>query len=174
MCRRDRAYYRTWRTRFATAGGVLHQQAIHGLALALRLLPPGPVSSCTADVWRERRWAESEDRVAAEIGFASGAVLTVDARVDSDEPTRHEVLLDLANGQRLRVRGRNLEAGLGRTDTAPSDQTLRHAMYHALSVADRHSFHPCLFPLSALRRPLEVIDHVYRTAREVRPAGSAT
>ncbi|SEG94856.1 Predicted dehydrogenase [Actinacidiphila yanglinensis] len=176
VCRRDRAYYRTWRTHWATSGGVLHQQAIHGLALALRLLPPGDIASCDGLVRHERRWAESEDHVTAEVTFTSGAVLTVDARVDSDKPPRHEVLLHLADGQQVHVHGRNLEAGLGPATTAPDDRTLRREMYRALpapGTSGPSHHHPSLFPLGALVRPLEVIDHVYRTARHLSPARPA-
>ncbi|MFD7499029.1 Gfo/Idh/MocA family protein [Streptomyces sp. NPDC059832] len=174
VCRRDRAYYRTWRTRYATAGGVLHQQAIHGLALALRLLPPSSVASCTAEIHRERRWAESEDRITAAVAFDNGACLTVDARVDSvDQPRRHEVVLNLDDGQQVHVRGRNLEAGLGDPLSAPDDLALRQAMYRALPTGDTGPRHPSLFPLAQLRRTLEVIDHAYRTARNASEAGTA-
>ncbi|MFD9602869.1 Gfo/Idh/MocA family protein [Streptomyces sp. NPDC059970] len=173
-CRRDRAYYRTWRTRYATAGGVLHQQAIHGLALALRLLPPSPITSCTAQVHRERRWAESEDRITATVTFEDGTVLTVNARVDStDQPRRHELTLHLDDGQQVHVRGRNLEAGLGDPLSAPGDLELRQAMYRALPAGDAGPYHPSLFPLPQLRRTLEVIDHAYRTARNVSESGTA-
>ena len=40
-------------------------------------------------------------------------------------------------------------------------------------AADGRPAHPCLFPLTALRRPLEVIDRVYRDARVVRAAHAA-
>ncbi|OKJ78575.1 Gfo/Idh/MocA family oxidoreductase [Streptomyces sp. CB02460] len=173
VCRRDRGYYRDWRSRYATAGGILHQQAIHGLALALRLLPPGSVLSSTTEVHRVRQWGESEDRVTATIAFETGAVLTVDARVDSDEPRRHDATLHLDGGQELHVRGRNLEAGLGPASTAPDDRALRLAMYRALPAGDTGPLHPCLFPLSELRRTLEVIDHAYRNARTVPEARTA-
>ncbi|MFE9882570.1 Gfo/Idh/MocA family protein [Streptomyces sp. NPDC005784] len=173
VCRRDRGYYRTWRTRYATAGGVLHQQAIHGLALALRLLPPSPITSCTAGVRRIRQWAESEDHIIAQAVIEGGSVLTVDARVDSDQPRRHELTLHLEDGRTLHVRGRNLEAGLGDPARAPSDLDLRQALYRALPAGDAGPHHPSLFPLPALRRTLEVIDHVYRSAHEVPEAGSA-
>ncbi|MDW4918594.1 Gfo/Idh/MocA family oxidoreductase [Streptomyces californicus] len=174
VCRRDRAYYRGWRTRYATAGGVLHQQAIHGLALALRLLPATAIASCTTDVHRVRQWAESEDRITATATFADGTVLTVDARVDSHEERRHEVTLHLDDGQRLRICGRNLEAGLGDSLAAPGDLQLRQAMYRALPTGGTSSpAHPSVFPLSELRRTLEVIDRVYRTARTVSEAGTA-
>ncbi|MGW8989132.1 Gfo/Idh/MocA family protein [Streptomyces zhihengii] len=174
VCRRDRAYYRTWRTRYATAGGVLHQQAIHGLALALRLLPPSPITSCTAEVRRVRQWAESEDRITAAVAFENGGFLTVDARVDSvDQPRIHEVTLHLDDGQQVHVRGRNLEAGLGDPLSAPGDLALRQAMYRALLAGDAGPRHPSLFPIPQLRRTLEVIGHVYRTARNVSEAGTA-
>ncbi|PZT77938.1 Gfo/Idh/MocA family oxidoreductase [Streptomyces sp. AC1-42W] len=174
VCRRDRGYYRDWRTRYATAGGILHQQAIHGLALALRLMPQGPIRSSTAVVYRVRQWSESEDRVTATIVFETGAVLTVDARVDSDEPRCHDVALQFDGGQELYVRGRNLEAGLGRPHSAPDDRALRLAMYRALPADGAGPLHPCLFPLSELRRPLEVIDHAYRNARTVHEARTAS
>lgn len=173
VCRRDVGYYRGWRTRYATAGGILHQQAIHGLALALRLLPPGPVTACTSEVHHVRRWAEPEDRITATITFDDGALLTVDARVDSDEPRRHEVSLHLDDGRHVQVRGRNLEAGLGNPRAAPSDLVLRQAMYRALPAGEAGPLHPSLFPLPQLRRTLEVIDHAYRTARTVSAARTA-
>ncbi|MBK3589596.1 gfo/Idh/MocA family oxidoreductase, partial [Streptomyces sp. MBT57] len=162
-------------TRYATAGGVLHQQAIHGLALALRLLPATPIASCTADVHRVRRWAESEDHITATATFADGTALTVDARVDSHEERRHEVTLHLDDGQRQHIRGRNLEAGLGDPLAAPGDLELRQAMYRALPSGDTspNHHHSSVFPLSELRRTLEVIDRVYRTARTVSEAGTA-
>jgi hypothetical protein len=47
-------------------------------------------------------------------------------------------------------------------------------MYTAvLDAADGQPAHPCLFPLKALRRPLEVIDRVYRDAHVVRAAHAA-
>lgn len=173
VCRRDRSYYRSWRTRYSTAGGVLHQQAIHGLALALRLLPPAPIASCTAGVHHVRQWAETEDRIVARSVFEDGTVLAVDARVDSDQPRRHEVTLHLKDGRQIHVRGRNLEAGLGDPLRAPSDLALRQDLYRALPAGDAGPHHPSLFPLPALRRTLEVIDHVYRSARDVPEAGSA-
>ncbi|AXG79313.1 Gfo/Idh/MocA family oxidoreductase [Streptomyces paludis] len=174
VCRRDRAYYRSWRTRYATAGGILHQQAIHGLALALRLLAPAPITSCTAEVRRVRQWAESEDRITATVAFEGGALLTVDARVDSDEPRRHDVSVHLDDGRQVHVRGRNLEAGLGRPQSAPSDLALRQTMYRSLPAGDTGPRHPSLFPLPQLRRTLEVIDCAYRNARTVSEAGTAT
>jgi predicted dehydrogenase len=174
-CRRDRGYYHGWRRSWATAGGVLHQQAIHGLALALRLLP-GEVVTARAIVRRRRGWAEPEDHTTAHLVFTGGRSLRMDARVDYTGPARHEVVLHLADGSRLHVRGRNLEAGLGDPTTAPTHRILRRTMYQAVAeVAARHRQHPCLFPLAALRRPLEVIDHVYRDAVDVHrsAAGSA-
>ncbi|MFI0937304.1 Gfo/Idh/MocA family protein [Streptomyces sp. NPDC021020] len=174
VCRRDIGYYRDWRTRYATAGGILHQQAIHGLALALRLLPVQPVTGCTSEVHRVRRWAESEDRITATISFEGGALLTVDARVDSDAPRRHEVSLHLDDGRHVQVRGHNLEAGLGRPEAAPSDLMLRQAMYRALPAdGDAGPRHPSLFPLPQLRRTLEVINHAYRNARTAPAARTA-
>ncbi|WP_327359607.1 Gfo/Idh/MocA family protein [Streptomyces sp. NBC_01304] len=169
VCRRDRPYYRGWRTQYATAGGVLHQQAIHGLALAVRLMNTSAISACTAARTHTRDWAETEDRIDADVRFETGATLKVRARVDSDAPPHHHVILHLADGQRLVVRGRNLEAGLGPEAAAPDHQILRQHMYRALLAATEQPAmpHPCLYPLSALRRLLEVITHVYDSARPV-------
>lgn len=167
--RRDPGYFRGWRRRYATAGGVLHQQAIHGLALALRLMP-GTVETVDATVVHRRGLAETEDHVTATVTLTEGTTLHVDARVDHHGPPAHELVLHLADGRRLHVRGRNLEAGLGALAAVPSHGE-RHAMYAALlAAADGSPPHPCLFPLPALRRPLEVIDRVYRDARVVRTA----
>jgi predicted dehydrogenase len=163
--RRDPGYFRGWRRSYATAGGVLHQQAIHGLALALRLVP-GPFEVTAAAVEHRRMLAETEDRVTAALRLGGGRALTVDARVDYDGDPRHEVTVHLADGRVLRVRGRNLEAGLGDPAAAPAHDLLRRRMYAAvLDAAAGGPVHPCLFPLAALRRPLEVIDCVYREAR---------
>ncbi|MFB7597637.1 Gfo/Idh/MocA family protein [Streptomyces sp. NPDC056160] len=171
--RRDPGYFRGWRRTYATAGGVLHQQAIHGLALALRLLP-GDVEAIDAEVVHCRGLAEIEDHVTATITLSGGATVHIDARVDHDGPPAHELVLHLADGRRLHVRGRNLEAGLGEIAAAPTHESLRRAMYAAvLDTAEGHPAHPCLFPLTALRRPLEVIDRVYRDARVVRAAHAA-
>ncbi|MGA5819924.1 Gfo/Idh/MocA family protein [Kitasatospora sp. NPDC094028] len=161
--RRDPGYFRGWRRTYATAGGVLHQQAIHGLALALRLMP-GPVETVTAEVEHRRHLADTEDRITAELQLAGGRTLTVDARVDHDGAPRHELVLHLADGRALRVRGRNLEAGLGDPTRALNHEELRQRMYTAVLTAATGDAHPCLFPLTALRRPLEVIDRVYRDA----------
>ncbi|MFF5440047.1 Gfo/Idh/MocA family protein [Streptomyces achromogenes] len=171
--RRDPGYFRGWRRAYATAGGVLHQQAIHGLALALRIVP-GDVEAVDADVAHRRGLAETEDRVTAVVTLTSGTTVHIDARVDHSGPAAHELALHLADGRLLQVRGRNLEAGLGTPATAPTHEELRRAMYAAvLDAADGRPPHPCLFPLMALRRPLEVIDHVYRDARVVRVTDSA-
>jgi predicted dehydrogenase len=172
--RRDPGYFRGWRRSFATAGGVLHQQAIHGLALTLRLLP-GELRHVEAIAVHRRGLADTEDRITANITFDCGTRLRIDARVDHDGPPRHELLLHQAGGSVLHVRGRNLEAGLGDPDTAPTHTHLRHQLYAAvLATADGEPLHPSLFPLPALQRPLEVIDRVYRSARIVRNAHAAT
>lgn len=171
--RRDPGYFRGWRRSHATAGGVLHQQAIHGLILALRLMP-GTVEKVDATVVHRRGLADTEDHVTAAITLTGGAAVHVDARVDHPGPPAHELVLHLAGGRRLEVRGRNLEAGLGELAAAPTHEELRRAMYAAvLDAADGRPAHPCLFPLTALRRPLEVIDRVYRDARVVRAAHAA-
>ncbi|MER6916076.1 Gfo/Idh/MocA family oxidoreductase [Streptomyces sp. NPDC000594] len=171
--RRDPAYFRSWRRSYATAGGVLHQQAVHGLALALRLMP-GTVETADATVVHRRGLAETEDHVTAALALTGGRTVHVDARVDHHGPPRHKLDLHLADGRRLHVRGRNLGAGLGDPAAAPTDEELRRAMYAAvLDAADGRPIHPCLFPLTALRRPLEVIDRVYRDARIVRAHAAA-
>ncbi|WP_239334445.1 Gfo/Idh/MocA family protein [Frankia sp. CiP3] len=171
--RRDPGYFRGWRRTYAAAGGVLHQQAIHGLALALRLLP-GDIEAVEAEVVHRRGLVETEDHVTATITLSGGATVHVNARVDHPGPPVHELVLHLADGRRLEVRGRNLEAGLGEPAAAPTHEKLRHAMYAAvLDAADRRPTHPCLFSLTALRRPLEVIDRVYRDAHVVRAAHTA-
>ncbi|UCM88466.1 Gfo/Idh/MocA family protein [Streptomyces marincola] len=172
-CRRDPAYFRDWRRTRAGAGGVLHQQAIHGLALALRLMD-APVTRVDADVEHRRGLAETEDYIAADITLEGNRLVRIDARVAAAEGHRHEVLLHTADGGRLVVRGRNLEAGLGALTAAPTHHELRMRMYAAvLEAGAGGAAHPCLFPLSALRRPLEVIDRVYRDARVVRAADAA-
>lgn len=171
--RRDPHYYRGWRRSRAAAGGVLHQQAIHGLALVLRLMP-GDVDAVDATVVHRRALAETEDHVTAVVTLAGGTTVHIDARVDHPGRPFHRVVLHLTDGRRLQVRGRNLEAGLGGSTTAPSDRDLRRAMYAAvLGTATGQPPHPCLYPLTALLRPLEVIDRVYRDARVVRAAHSA-
>ncbi|ORT93117.1 oxidoreductase, partial [Frankia casuarinae] len=171
--RRDPSYFRGWRRTYAAAGGVLHQQAIHGLTLALRMLP-GDMEAVDAEVVHRRGLSETEDHVTATITLSGGAMVHIDARVDHSGPPAHELVLHLTDGRRLEVRGRNLEAGLGDPAAAPTHEKLRRAMYAAvLDATDGRPAHPCLFPLTALRRPLEVIDRVYRDARVVRAAHTA-
>ncbi|MFF4410156.1 hypothetical protein [Streptomyces sp. NPDC001404] len=106
--------------------------------------------------------------------FATGQSLTVVARVDDDQPARHEVILHGSRGQCWNITGRNLEAGLGDPAQAPSHEALRARLYRALiAVRSGQEPHPCLFPLSALRYQLEVIDRVYRTAHQPQPAPAA-
>lgn len=171
--RRDPGYYRGWRRSWAASGGVLHQQAIHGLALALRLMP-GPCRAEAASAAWYRGLGEAEDRVTATLALDGGRRLLVDARTDFSGAPRHEVTLWLEDGRVLRVRGRNLEAGLGDPAAAPSHDLLRRQMYAAVLAASAGGpVHPCLFPLPALGRPLEVIDHVYHAARAVRAGAAA-
>ncbi|MET8813874.1 Gfo/Idh/MocA family oxidoreductase [Streptomyces sp. NPDC004549] len=171
--RRDPHYYRGWRRSYATAGGVLHQQAIHGLALVLRLMP-GDIDTIDATAVHRRALAETEDHITAIVTLSGGATVHIDARVDHPGPPVHEVVLHLADGRRLQVRGRNLEAGLGAMTAAPTHEDLRRVMYAAvLDTVSGRPPHPCLFPLTALRRPMEVIDRVYRDARVVRAAHAA-
>ncbi|MGW7613480.1 Gfo/Idh/MocA family protein [Streptomyces sp. NPDC054766] len=168
--RRDLGYFRGWRRTYATAGGVLHQQAIHSLALALRLMP-GEIETVDATVAHRRGLAETEDHVTAAIALADGRTVHVDARIDHPGTARHVLVIRLADGRRLQVRGRNLEAGLGDLATAPTHEELRREMYAAvLAAAEGRGVHPCLFPLPALQRPLEVIERVYRDAHVVRGA----
>ncbi|WP_234322703.1 Gfo/Idh/MocA family oxidoreductase [Streptomyces sp. NRRL S-350] len=174
-CRRDRAYYRGWRARFGTAGGILHQQAIHGLALALRLMPGNLAAPPVARTEHHRAFADTEDRVTARLSLPGGRTIAVDARVDDDGPPLHHVDLELADGTALAVRGRNLEAGLGDLAAAPDHQQLRRDLYTALTaVAHGGPAHPSLFPLSDLRRHLEAIHDVYAHAERVlAPAAAA-
>lgn len=171
-CCRDAGYYRGWRARWATAGGILHQQAIHGLALAVRLLPTLTVAWCTAEVAHRRHFSDAEDAVRARISFADGRELLLAGQVDSDAPSRHEVHLSCACGTEISVTGRNLEAGLGPLATAPTHTELRTALYRALITWQPGGQRDVrLFPLSELRPVLEVITRVYRTAdRRLRPA----
>lgn len=171
--RRDPDYFRGWRRSFATAGGVLHQQAIHGLSLALRLLP-GDLRHVEATLVHRRGLADTEDHTTANLTLDGGRTVRIDARVDHDGLPRHELLLHQGDGSILHVRGRNLEAGLGDPEASPTHTQLRHQLYAAvLAAADGSPLHPSLFPLSALRRPLEVIDRVYRSAQIVRNAHTA-
>lgn len=118
--------------------------------------------------------AETEDHVIAVLALSGGATVQINARVDHPGPPAHELILHLTDGRRLHVRGRNLEAGLGEIAAAPTHEELRRAMYAAaLNAAEGHPAHPCLFSMTALRRPLEVIDRVYRDARVVRTAYAA-
>jgi predicted dehydrogenase len=163
-CQRDRSYYRGWRAHWDTCGGVLHQQAIHGLALVVRLLRATGHVSCTATVRRDRGWGESEDQATADLLFTGGRSVHIDARVDSPGPPCHHLLLHLADGGHLHVRGRNLEAGVGDLASAPSHLILRRAMYEAWLTTSLHQPHPALFPLRELRHTLQVIDSVYACA----------
>ncbi|MGW0997311.1 Gfo/Idh/MocA family protein [Streptomyces sp. NPDC002523] len=165
-CRRDAAYFRTWRRSPATAGGILHQQAIHGLALALKVMGPHPVTGCQAETFYLRALAETEDRIHAYLRLAGGRTLTVTGRVDDEiGPARHHVTFRTAGGGSYHVRGRNLEAGCGPASAAPTHEQLRALMYRALrDVHQGAPAHPCLFPLPALHHTLEVITHVYRAA----------
>ncbi|MFF4647751.1 Gfo/Idh/MocA family protein [Streptomyces sp. NPDC001389] len=173
-CRRDPHYFREWRRSYETAGGILHQQAIHGVALALRLLGEPPVETCSAELARWRGLAETEDSIRAEVQFVGGASLTVAARVDSDENPRHDVVLHHVTGEHRQIRGRNLEAGTGPLPQAPTHELLRSCLYRALrAVHQGEPAHPSLFPLSSLRYTLEVIDHVYRAARHQECAPAA-
>lgn len=172
--RRDHPYYRGWRARHATAGGVLHQQAIHGLALALRLWPASPVEWVSAATFTRRRWKEVEDEVQAHLTLAGGQELTIGACVDATSPASHTVTLTRADGTVARVEGRNLEAGVHPRPATTgagvpcSDADLRAALHRALFTAHQcGDIHPSLYPLSELRRPLEVIDRVYAAAHQL-------
>lgn len=173
-CLREARYYTGWRADPRTAGGVLHQQAIHGLALALRLWSSDdPIDTVAATAINRRRWKQPEDRIEARITFASGRELTIAAATDSDQPARHAVELTLGSGEVLTISGRNLEAGLRVGKKIPdarrvcSHAQLRQAMYRALLTMHRSGpRHPSLFPLPDLVRTLEVINRVYTAAGE--------
>jgi predicted dehydrogenase len=171
-CRRDAHYYHGWRGSYASAGGILHQQAIHGLTLALRVLGDGPMLSAWAETLQWRGYGEPEDRLRAKVTFSPERSLTVEARVDYDGPPRHEVTLHEINGELRHITGRNLEAGLGPSQLAPSHNALRASLYRAvIDARTGRQRHPCLFPLNDLQRPLEVINHIYTSARPLK-AGS--
>ena len=146
-----------------------------GLVLALRLMD-GPAAVRAAAVHHPRDLEESEDRISVDLGLSGGRRIEINARVDadSDADRHHTVLLHTRDRRTLAVRGRNLEAGLGEPATAPTDRELRVQMYTAAMNAShapaRH--HPCLFPLRALGRPLEVIDGIYRHAYTHRPSSA--
>ncbi len=165
-CRRDRAYYTGWRGRFSIAGGVLHQQAIHGVALVLRLwASDDPVVQVQAHVVNRRLWKEPEDRIWAHYTFASGGRLTVDAQVDNPERMTHSVLLRFADGRAASVGGRNLELGVLESGQVVvphvSHAVLRRKLYRA--VFAQRAGAPCPVPCSLpeLRRTLEVISRAY-------------
>lgn len=167
-CHRDEHYYRGWRASHISAGGILHQQAIHGLALVLRLAGEPAVKRCTARTLWSRGFGDVEDRVAATVSFANGLTVDIEGRVDSDREPRHEVTLHTTGGQPRRIRGRNLEAGLGPAMTAPTHQNLRRRMYQAIRRMDAGGpEHPSLYPLRLLRFPIKVINQVYASARQV-------
>jgi hypothetical protein len=95
--RRDPGYFRGWRRTYANAGGVLHQQAIHGLAMALRLMP-GQVETVDATAVHRRGLAETEDHVTADIRLTGGKTMHIDARVDHQGPPRHELVCTSPRG----------------------------------------------------------------------------
>lgn len=109
-CARDSDYYRGWRASHATAGGVLHQQAIHGLALAMRIVPSTDhVADVETATTHRRGFKEQEDRIESRVAFASGCELIITADVDSHAPARHTLEVELASRDRILVTGRNLE-----------------------------------------------------------------
>jgi predicted dehydrogenase len=164
--RRDPDYYRGWRRTYATAGGVLHQQAIHGVALALRWWPPGDaVAACRSVVVHRRRWKAVEDEVHAVIRFASGRELQIAASVDSPADARHTLVLQGSSGRVVVVDGRNLEYGVldGSPPRRVTHEELRAELYRALITVVRGGpAHRLLYPLASLPWPLEVLRHVYQ------------
>ncbi|MDA3644345.1 hypothetical protein LZ318_30965 [Saccharopolyspora indica] len=163
VCHQGAEDFGTWQQFWNHSGGILHQQALAGIALAMRLLPRSTVLKCTGRRWHRREHSPAEDAIDAEVLFTDGRRLAIDARTDAptDLHRRHE--LRLVHGTKVtEIAGRNLEAGLARRTTAPSETALRTQMLRAVAdVADDRLMHASLFELRDLPKVLEVINRVY-------------
>ena len=168
--RRDEPYYRDWRKSRALAGGILHQHVIHSLALALRLMPADDaICDVEAKIDVRRPWKDIEDEVIADVHFASGRRLLIDAHVDAVHGGNHSLQIDsLARGKVL-IAGKNLELGVIEANPAPppvptavAQHALRVSMLDSIATASAAGpVHPCLFALTELVHVLEVIDAIY-------------
>lgn len=165
-CVRHEHYYTGWRRSWATAGGTLHQQAIHGIAAACRVLGWPTVDRAHARFVRVRKWADSEDGLIATVRFQSGQKLTIETDVTYEGDRTHSVLF--AGGslkQPIEVRGSNMEAGTRPISLSPSHDELRREMLEAvISVGKGHTPDDRLFDLTDLPSVLEVIDAAYDAA----------
>ncbi|MGH3624176.1 MAG: Gfo/Idh/MocA family protein [Sciscionella sp.] len=134
-CRRHRHYYSGWRAHYDSAGGVLHQQAIHAIALAMRFWPvDDPIAMCRVVIINRRPWKTIEDEVHASVVFQSGRELQIAASVDSLARDRHTLILLASSGEAAVINGRNLERGV--LGSGPRDdqthEALRASLYRAL------------------------------------------
>lgn len=170
-CHHDESYFRQWRRSWATAGGILHQQAIHGLALATRLFD-GPVVDVVGGVHCRRGLAEMEDRITASVRLRGGREIVIDARIDDDGSARHHVVLHTESGGRAVVRGRNLEAGFSEPTMVPSHHDLQVCMYRAALDTVGQTMHSSLFPLS-VPHLLGVITRIYGEVTPPRTVSAA-
>lgn len=89
---RPQAYYdeAPWRGQRALDGGILFNQAIHALDLAVQVFGPAEEAFCYAATQTHR--IEAEDLVAGSVRFRSGALVTVSATTSVPETNLEERL----------------------------------------------------------------------------------
>jgi len=98
---RSKKYFSGWRADRAAAGGILHHQAIHGMALVHRSVGLGDYRSCSATPVFEhsRPGFPSEDRVECFIPLFGGAEFRIDARVDARGLPEHQLTYIYSGGR---------------------------------------------------------------------------
>ncbi|RKT86383.1 Predicted dehydrogenase [Saccharopolyspora antimicrobica] len=163
VCHQSATDFGPWQQFWNHSGGILHQHALAGIALAVRLLPRTAVLKCTGRRWHRRQHSPAEDAIDAEVLFTDGRRLAINARTDAptDLHRRHELRL-IRRTKVTKIAGRNLEAGLAERSTAPSETELRAQMLHAAAnTTEGRAEHPSLLGLRDLPKTLEVITRVY-------------
>jgi UDP-N-acetyl-2-amino-2-deoxyglucuronate dehydrogenase len=167
-----------WRGTWALdGGGALMNQGIHTVDLLLHLL--GPVSRVAGAVATRLHEIEAEDAAAATLQFASGAVATIVATTAAP-PGRPRRLEIVGTTGSLTLEGDRLVAAAGASDTsAPAPENAASPIVSDVAAHQRviedfvdaiHTGRPPICDGREGRRSVEVVEAVYRSAREGRVA----
>ena len=175
---RPREYYANsrWRgTQALDGGGALMNQGIHTVDLLLHLL--GPVTRVSGVTATRFHTIETEDTATALLEFASGAQATIDVTTAAF-PGRPRRLLIAGTTGSLLLDGDHLREA---TDESAAEGRLENAASPVVSDASAHqrivedfvdairAGRPPVCDGAEGRRSVEVVEAVYRSAREKRP-----
>lgn len=160
-----------WRGTWALdGGGALMNQGIHTVDLLLHLL--GPVARVSGLVATRFHAIEAEDTATAMLEFENGALGTIDVTTAAP-PGRPRRLQIVGSAGSLVLEGDHLHAtGAGSVENA-SSPVVTDVSAHVRIIEDFvdavRSGRPPICDGAEGRRSVEVVEAVYRSAREKRP-----